>query len=62
MKLPDFNPFNNNLARVIELMHCADEAIEILEKYILKPPKEDNKDFRIKAGTGTIATEAPRVC
>ncbi|GAH05753.1 unnamed protein product, partial [marine sediment metagenome] len=27
MKLPDFNPFNNNLARVIELMHCADEAI-----------------------------------
>ncbi len=60
MKLPDFNPFNNNLARVIELMHCADEAIEILDKYIMKPPKEDNKNFRIKAGTGTIATEAPR--
>jgi len=60
MKLPDFNPFHNNLARVVELMHCADEGIEILDKYILKPPKEDNKDFRIKAGTGTIATEAPR--
>jgi coenzyme F420-reducing hydrogenase alpha subunit len=60
MKLPDFNPFNNNLARVIELMHCVDEAIEILDKYIAAPPKDDNKNFRIKAGTGTIATEAPR--
>ena len=60
MKIPDFNPFNNNLARVIELMHCVDESIEILDKYIEKPPKPDNKDFKIKAGTGSIATEAPR--
>ena len=60
MNLPNFNPFNNNLARVIELMHCVDEAIEICEKYIEKPPKSDNKDFKITAGTGSIATEAPR--
>lgn len=60
MKKPDFNPFNNNLARVIELMHCVDEAIEILEKYIEKPPKDENKEFKISAGTGAIATEAPR--
>ena len=60
MKLPNFNPFNNNLARVIELMHCVDEAIEICEKYIEKPPKPDNIDFKITAGTGSIATEAPR--
>ncbi len=60
LKLPNFNPFNNNLARVIELMHCVDEAIEITAKYIEKPPKDDNKYFKIKAGTGTIATEAPR--
>jgi len=60
MKLPDFNPFHNNLARVIELMHCVDEAIEITEKYITSPPKDENKDFKIKAGIGSIATEAPR--
>ncbi|MHA1435048.1 MAG: nickel-dependent hydrogenase large subunit, partial [Candidatus Heimdallarchaeota archaeon] len=60
LKVPNFNPFNNNLARVIELMHCVDEALEIIDKYIAKPPKDDNKDFKISAGTGSIATEAPR--
>ena len=55
-----FNPFNNNLARVVETMHAVDEAIEITDKYIAKPPKDDNRDFKIKAGTGSIATEAPR--
>lgn len=60
IKLPNFNPFNNNAARVIELMHCVDEAIEITDKYIKQPPKDDNKKFEIKAGTGSIATEAPR--
>ncbi|MBN1327925.1 MAG: Ni/Fe hydrogenase subunit alpha [Candidatus Heimdallarchaeota archaeon] len=60
MKLPNFNPFNNNLARVIELMQSVDEAIEITEKYISKPPKEDNKKFTVKPGTGSVATEAPR--
>ncbi|MBD3192354.1 MAG: hypothetical protein GF308_17075 [Candidatus Heimdallarchaeota archaeon] len=60
LTLPDFNPFNNNLARVIELMHCVDEAIELTEKYIDHPPAEDNKDFNIRAGEGFIATEAPR--
>ncbi|NHJ48248.1 MAG: Ni/Fe hydrogenase subunit alpha [Asgard group archaeon] len=60
LKLPNHNPFNNNLARVIELMHGTDEAIELIDYYIDKPPKEDNKDFKIRAGTGSIATEAPR--
>ena len=60
LKLPDFNPFNNNLARVIELMHCVDEAIDLIDLYIDKPPKDDNKEFKIRAGTGSIATEAPR--
>ncbi|NHK30457.1 MAG: Ni/Fe hydrogenase subunit alpha [Asgard group archaeon] len=60
LKLPNFNPFNNNLARVIELMHCVDDAIELIGHYIENPPKDDNKDFVIEEGTGTIATEAPR--
>ena len=60
LKLPNFNPFNNNIARVIELMHCVDEAIGLCEKYIEKPPKDENKDFKIRAGVGSIATEAPR--
>ncbi|MHA1441375.1 MAG: nickel-dependent hydrogenase large subunit [Candidatus Heimdallarchaeota archaeon] len=60
LKIPNFNPFNNNLARVIELMHCVDEALEVTDKYINKTLKDDNKSFKLTAGTGTIATEAPR--
>ncbi|NHJ86997.1 MAG: Ni/Fe hydrogenase subunit alpha [Asgard group archaeon] len=60
LKLPNFNPFNNNLARVIEMTQCVDEAIDIIEKYIYVKPVKDNKKFEIKAGTGSIATEAPR--
>jgi len=60
LKVPNFNPFNNNLARVIELMHCVDEALEVTDKYINKTLKDDNKSFKLTAGTGTIATEAPR--
>ncbi|TFF83900.1 hypothetical protein EU523_01985 [Candidatus Heimdallarchaeota archaeon] len=60
LKLPDFNPFNNNLARVVELMHCTIEAMDIIDKYIAKEPVNENKKFEIKAGSGAIATEAPR--
>jgi coenzyme F420-reducing hydrogenase alpha subunit len=60
LKIPNHNPFNNNLARVIEMMQGVDEAIELIDFYIEKPPKDDNKDFKLKAGTGSIATEAPR--
>ncbi|MEA2071851.1 MAG: Ni/Fe hydrogenase subunit alpha [Asgard group archaeon] len=60
LQLPNFNPFNNNLARIIELMHCVDNAIEILDKYIENPPKKSPKTFEIEAGTGATATEAPR--
>jgi len=55
---PSNNTFHNNLAQAIEILHCVDEAIEILEsikiveeKPIRKPPQ---------AGTGVGVVEAPR--
>jgi coenzyme F420-reducing hydrogenase alpha subunit len=55
---PSNNVHHNNLAQAIEILHCVDEAIDILttieikdEKPIRKPPQ---------AGTGVGVIEAPR--
>lgn len=55
---PSDNIYHNNLAQAIEILHCVDEAIDILkntnvvdEKPARKPPQ---------AGTGVGVIEAPR--
>lgn len=55
---PSGNIYHNNLAQAIEILHCVDEAIDILktiqiadEKPVRKPPR---------AGTGVGLIEAPR--
>lgn len=63
------NPFHNNLAQAIELVHSFDRIIEILEKIKVhdeKPVNFDVKAGRRNAGTaegiarGIAVTEAPR--
>ena len=56
--LPENNPFYNNAAQAIELVHLFDRCIELLEK--LKPEKEGLCDVKVAAGRGVAVTEAPR--
>ncbi|PIN86817.1 Ni/Fe hydrogenase subunit alpha [Candidatus Woesearchaeota archaeon CG10_big_fil_rev_8_21_14_0_10_44_13] len=59
LKLVDFNnPFHNNLAQAIEILHCFDRIIGILES--LRVVHEDPVPFTPKAGRGIAYTEAPR--
>ncbi len=58
IKLPSKNPFCNNIAQAIELVHCIDEAIEICNSLDIKPEQVENIPFR--AGTGVGAIEVPR--
>ncbi|NQV08495.1 Ni/Fe hydrogenase subunit alpha [Candidatus Woesearchaeota archaeon] len=58
MKLPNNNPFSNNIAQAIELVHSVDHAIEICSK--LKIKNEKIKKYRVKAGHGVAAIEVPR--
>ncbi|MFC1755864.1 Ni/Fe hydrogenase subunit alpha [Patescibacteria group bacterium] len=55
---PSNNVFHNNLAQAIEILHCVDEAIDILKNADLK----DEKPIRQppKAGRGVGVVEAPR--
>jgi coenzyme F420-reducing hydrogenase alpha subunit len=55
---PSENIYHNNLAQAIEIMHCIDHSIEILESSDFK--KEPDKKVKIKEGKGVGVIEAPR--
>lgn len=56
---PSNNIYHNNLAQAIEILHCVDEAIDILKSIQINP---DEKPVRKppQAGTGVGVVEAPR--
>jgi sulfhydrogenase subunit alpha len=57
-KFPSHNPFYNNFAQSLELIHWIDRAIEIIEKWDFK--KEYPQEIKPKAEQGIAVTEAPR--
>ena len=52
------NPFHNNAAQAIEVLHSFDRIIEILEKPNFHD--EDPVEYKVQAGRGVAYTEAPR--
>lgn len=56
--LPLRNRFHSIIARIIEVCHALEEAIEIIENY--SPPIEPFTAYQPKASFGCAATEAPR--
>jgi coenzyme F420-reducing hydrogenase alpha subunit len=57
LKLPLANPFYNNIAQALELVHIVPRAIEIIESLKLK---EEKIRIHVKEGHGISAVEAPR--
>ncbi|MFH1053782.1 MAG: Ni/Fe hydrogenase subunit alpha [Candidatus Woesearchaeota archaeon] len=58
IKFPSKNPFHNNIAQAIELVHCIDHAIDICENLKIKP--EEPANLKPRAGNGVGAIEVPR--
>lgn len=60
--LPSFNPFHNILCQAIEIVHCFEEAIKIINNLFKKTLKENASVCqKLKgAGKGIGAIEAPR--
>jgi len=56
-KVPDHNPFHNNLAQAIEIVHGIEDCIRMIEAL---DPKEEKPRVRMQAGEGAAVTEAPR--
>ncbi len=60
-KFPDFNPFHNILAQMVELIHFTEEAQKIIRELLnLNLENALTKEYKIKAGSGVAAVEAPR--
>ncbi len=55
---PSKNIYHNNLAQAIEILHCVDDAIEILKNIKIVDEKPIKKT--LKAGVGIGVIEAPR--
>jgi coenzyme F420-reducing hydrogenase alpha subunit len=55
---PCRNPFMGIVARAVELVHAYEEALSILETY--QEPSASRVEFKVRAGEGCAATEAPR--
>jgi sulfhydrogenase subunit alpha len=55
---PSKNIYHNNLAQAIEILHCIDHSIELLEANQFK--EETHQPVVVKAGEGVGLIEAPR--
>lgn len=60
MKPPCHNPFFNTVAQLVELTHCAEDAIRIIDELLEKGLKEEDRHVMTKAGVGAGAAEVPR--
>ncbi|MGB9485688.1 MAG: nickel-dependent hydrogenase large subunit, partial [Terriglobia bacterium] len=55
---PCHNPYMGIVARAVELIHACEEALAIIETY--REPASSRVEFKVHAGEGCAATEAPR--
>ena len=58
ISIPNYNPFVNNYAQALEIMHYIDYAIEVCKK--LKIKDEPRIEIKPKRGHGIAAIEVPR--
>ena len=54
------NPFMNNVAQVVETVHCVEDAIATIDEILKNGLKEEPVNVRPKAGRGVGAVEVPR--
>ena len=57
---PVINPYANNLAQVVEIVHCAHESLALLDQALDGELADEDLSFTRRAGRGIGATEVPR--
>jgi len=62
LSAPSYNPFMNNIAQVVESVHCFDEALNLLDTLLSMDLNETTLAPNVvpRAGRGIGLTEAPR--
>jgi len=60
LKVPCYNPYMNNVAQVVEVVHCAYNSVRMLDELLGSGIKEEDISFQITAGRGVGSCEVPR--
>jgi len=57
---PNYNPYMNNIAQVVECVFAVERSIEIIDQLLSMELKTEKKETKVKAGRGVGAVEVPR--
>ncbi|MBF0273161.1 MAG: Ni/Fe hydrogenase subunit alpha [Magnetococcales bacterium] len=60
LKTPCYNPYMNNVAQVVEIVHCAYNSLAMMETVLNGGLREEDIGHTPKAGRGFGAVEVPR--
>lgn len=60
LKHPCYNPYMNNIAQVVETVHCFEDSISLIDDLLSNGLQDEKAELTPKAGRGVGATEAPR--
>jgi sulfhydrogenase subunit alpha len=60
LKAPCYNPFMNNVAQVVEVVHGVEESIRLIDELLDKGCKEEDRRIVVKAGRGVGSVDVPR--
>jgi sulfhydrogenase subunit alpha len=55
-----YNPFMNNVAQLVEVAHCLEDGLHIIDELLAMGLKEEDRSLTVSGGTGVGATEVPR--
>jgi sulfhydrogenase subunit alpha len=59
-----YNPFMNNIAQLVELVHSVEDSIRLINELevagLQSQPEYNKPDIKVKAGSGVGAVEVPR--
>jgi coenzyme F420-reducing hydrogenase alpha subunit len=55
-----YNPFMNNVAQLVEVAHCVEDSVRIIDELLAAGLKEEDRSVKVNGGTGVGATEVPR--
>lgn len=57
---PSFNPYHNNTAQIVEMVHCVCDSIALFEELFARGLTEEEIGYTPGAGRGAGAIEVPR--
>jgi coenzyme F420-reducing hydrogenase alpha subunit len=60
LKHPCYNPYMNNIAQVVETVHCFEDSINLIDDLISDGLSDEKVELLPEEGRGVGATEAPR--